>query len=93
MKKRVIFLKAPADIKRINVYLTPGKLYRTSEPYGNFGDKVFYMRNDAKSDFFLQETDVELYGWEPIYNTDIAVGVTALIIAAGLGLWILSLMS
>lgn len=91
MKRKIVFLKAPADTKHRNKFLTPGKLYRAKEAEG-FGDKVFYMRNDAKSDFFLQETDVELYGWEPVYNTDIAVGVGALIIVAGLAFWILSLM-
>lgn len=90
MKRKIVFLKAPSDIKYRNVFLTPGKLYRAKEEKA-FREKVFYLKNDKKSDFFLQETDVELYGWEPIYNTDIAVGVAALIICAGLAFWILYL--
>lgn len=93
MKKKVVFLKAPSWINKQNKLLTNGKIYRAEHCESNVFGRYYFVKNDSGNRFMLSDMESIYQGWEPIYNTDIAVGVSALVICAGLGLWILSLMS
>lgn len=81
MKRKVLYLKAPLDIKSLNKAITPSKLYSAEEVYSNIFGTYFWLKNNHGNNFCLWQEDLEKQGWKPIYNTDVYIGYATAIIA------------
>lgn len=85
MKKRVLFLKAPKDVKG-NPQLTPRKLYpvHIDLEHQKIDGYRFFIHNNIKNGFWITEEEVDATDenkWKPVYNTEVYVGYATAVFA------------